>query len=172
MENTIIVVNKEPYCIWELDLKERNLEFINSLNPDYFEYLFKTHFENVDEENNILSSIALRNGYFHGLETLFSLIGALLQAPKCVYAWISKCSTSELRGLIYRINRLDSTIFARLNIKKVSWESISDIVFKYYLPNTNKHKTTKKHFANLWQRLANEYIDQKTSMNIIASSTD
>jgi len=56
MENTIIIVNKTPYCIWEMDLKERNLEFINSINSSYFEYLLKTHFENVDEKDNMLAS--------------------------------------------------------------------------------------------------------------------
>ncbi|MBU0634453.1 MAG: hypothetical protein KKB82_03275 [Candidatus Omnitrophica bacterium] len=159
MKNTIIIVNETPYCIWEVDLKNRNLEYINSINPAYFEYLLKTHFEKADEKDKMLASIALRNGYFHGLETLLSLIGAFLQAPKCVYAWISKCSTGELRKLVKRINCSDPTIVTNLNIKKISWESIGDIVFRYYLPNTDKQEKTKKLFAGFWQRLAYEFLD-------------
>jgi len=83
----------------------------------------------------------------------------LLQAPKCSYAWISKCSTGELRKLVNRINSSDSTIISTLHIGKISWKSISDIVFKYYLPDTARQTKTKELFANLWQGLANEYLD-------------
>lgn len=159
MENTIIVVNNEPYCIWEIDLKERNLEFINSISPEYFKYLIKAHFENIEEEDDKWAAVALRIGYFHGLETLFSLIGAFLQAPNCVYAWLLRCPTAELRTLIQRINQSDQTIFTKLNIKNINWQSISDAVFKFYLPGTEKNQKTTASFAVLWQRLSHEYLD-------------
>ncbi len=39
LNNTIIVVNDEPYCIWEVDLKERNKEFLEGIDEDYFDYI-------------------------------------------------------------------------------------------------------------------------------------
>jgi hypothetical protein len=159
-ENTIIVVNKEPYCIWEVDLKNRNLEFLNSVNPEYFEYLIRVHFEKVEENDDKWASVALRIGYFQALETLFSLIGAFLQAPDCAYAWISKCSIGELRELISRINKSDQAIFTKLNIKHINWESISNSVFRFYLPKTEKNTRTSKCFANLWQRLSYEFLNK------------
>lgn len=159
MEHTIIVVNDEPYCIWEVDLKGRNLEFINSFDSEYFKYLIRAHFENLEEKEDKWAAIALRIGYFHGLETLFSLIGAFLQAPDCVYAWLLRCSTEKLRNLIQRIDHSDSTIFTKLDIKNTTWQSISDMVFKFYLPGTEKNQRTREAFALLWQRLASEYLD-------------
>lgn len=41
MQNTIIVINKEPYCIWDMDLTKRNLEFIDSIDGEYFDYIAK-----------------------------------------------------------------------------------------------------------------------------------
>jgi len=46
LQNTIIVVNDEPYCIWEVDLEKRNLEFIEGIDVDYFEYLLNLHLAN------------------------------------------------------------------------------------------------------------------------------
>lgn len=161
MNNIIIFVNQEPYCIWGIDLKERNLEFINSVNSEYFKYLVKVHYEKADEKDDKSASLSLRIGYYHALETFFSLIGAFLQAPDCVYAWISKCSIPELRKLIARINQHDSTVFTKLNIKNICWQNISDLVFRFYLPNTEKSKKTKEHFANLWQRLSHEFLDRR-----------
>lgn len=159
MENSIIVVNNEPYCIWEIDLKERNLRFLNAINSEYFKYLIRIHFENVEEKEDKWAAVALRIGYFHGLETLFSLIGAFLQAPDCVYAWLLKCPPGELRTLIKRINQSDATIFTKLNIKNINWQSISGAVFKFYLPGTEKNQKTREAFALLWQRLSHEYLD-------------
>jgi hypothetical protein len=159
MNSTIIVVNEEPYCIWEKDLKERNQEFINSIDGEYFEYLIKAHSPHIDEKDDKWAAVSLRLGYLHGLETLFSLIGAFLQAPDCAYAWISKCSTGDLRTLISRINKSDPAIFKKWKIQSVSWQAISDIVFSYYVPSTEKNLETRKQFANLWQRLSHDYLE-------------
>lgn len=154
------MVNEEPYCIWEVDLKERKKEFLQSISGDYFRYLIKAHYENATDADDKWAAIALRNGYFHGLETLFSIMGGFLQAPNCMYAWIAKCSTGELRSLVSRVDRKDPTIVTKLNIKAaVSWESISDIVFRYYEPGTEKNIATRKHFANVWRRLAHEFLE-------------
>jgi hypothetical protein len=42
-ENTIIVVNDEPYCVWAADLRERNVEFLKGVDPGYFGYLIDRH---------------------------------------------------------------------------------------------------------------------------------
>lgn len=96
MQHSVFVVNKEPYCIWDIDLQRRNRQFLKGLDPAYFEYVLNAHLATDDEQR---SSIALRASLHHALETLFSLIGAYVQAPDCAYAWIAKCKNELLRDL-------------------------------------------------------------------------
>ncbi len=73
MDSSIFVVNQEPYCIWEIDVQERNKEFLNGIDTDFFDYIVELHL-NADDEKR--ASIALRSTLHHAMETMFSLLGA------------------------------------------------------------------------------------------------
>ena len=122
IEHTIFVVNSEPYFIWEVDLQARNRKFIDGIDTEYYYYITQTHIESEDEKR---ASIALRSSFHHAMETMFSLLGAYIQAPDCAYAWIAKCSNKDLRDFISKIGVPKKPIFTKLNVEKVSWESIS-----------------------------------------------
>ncbi len=136
LQNTIIVVNDEPYCIWEVDLEKRNLEFIEGIDVDYFEYLLNLHLNAEDEKR---AAIALRITLHHAVETFFSLLGAYIQAPDCAYAWVAKCHTEELRSLIKKVVDGDQKTFTKLNIDPVSLDICrirnGRILQKNFLPN-------------------------------------
>ena len=156
MQSSIFVVNEEPYCIWEVDLPGRNIEFLDGIDPEYFNYVLKVHTEAEDRK---CASIALRTALHHAMETMFSLLGAYIQAPDCVHAWIAKCSNKDLRELVEKVGSLRNDLFTKLNIDKVSWGNVADSVFRCYLPETEKNKKTAQLFASLWNRLAHEYTD-------------
>jgi hypothetical protein len=156
MQDTIFVVNAEPYCLWDIDLKARNRDFLKGLDPDYFDYSFNRHLEADDEKR---ASIGIRLALHHSLETLFSLLCAYIQAPDCAYAWLAKCSTSELRDLVTRISNREPDIFTKVRIESVTWESIATSVFCCYLPNTERQVETIKSFSKLWEILARELCD-------------
>lgn len=126
MQNSIFLVNEEPYCLWDPDLKARNNEFLKGLDADFFDYTTKVHLEVEDEQR---ASVAFRLNLHHALETLFSLLGAYVQAPDCAYAWLSKCSTPELRLLALRIKKGEPGVFTKLPISKVNWNTVSQSVF-------------------------------------------
>ena len=88
MDRYVFAVADEPYCCWEYDLAERNQRFLATLDATYFHYVADRHFEEVEGENRQRAAVALRAAYHHGLETLFSLLGALTQAPDAVPAWL------------------------------------------------------------------------------------
>lgn len=157
MQNTIFLVNEEPYCLWGFDLQERNDEFLKGLDADYFDYCLKAHVDTEDEQR---SSVALRITLHHSLETLFSLIGAYVQAPDCTYAWLTKCSTPDLRALVSRVDRGCLDIFTKLNISPVSWTNVAGAVFQTYMPGTDKQRRTIELFSNAWARLAHDFQDQ------------
>lgn len=157
MEATVFVVNAEPYCLWERDTNGRNLEFLNGLDPEYFEYSLNAHIATEDDKH---ASVAIRVSLHHSIETLFSLLGAFVQAPDSAYAWIAKCSNSDLKGLVERIGRGDSTLYTKLNQPTITWRSIAESVFTAYKPGTDRQLKTIEHFSDLWAALSRELTDQ------------
>jgi hypothetical protein len=159
VENSIFVVNEEPYCVWEVNLLERNIDFLNGIDIGYFDYALKVYIEATGGDDK-RTSIALRIILHHAIETMYSLLGAYIQSPQCAYAWIAKCTNTELRKLVENISNSKSDIFTKLNIEKVTWECISESVFRCYLPKTEKNKQTAKLFASFWRQLSEVYIDK------------
>lgn len=157
MQNTIFLVNDEPFCLWDFDLKKRNNEFLKGLDAEYFEYCLSTHLETEDEKR---ASLALRVALHHALETLFSLIGAYVQAPDCAYAWLAKCSTSDLRTFVSRAAQGYPEVFTKLNIPSVTWETVARAAFDTYMPGTERQQKTIELFSTAWARLAHEFLDQ------------
>lgn len=151
------MVNQEPYCIWEIDLSQRNREFLDGIDVEYFDYAIKVHLDASDEKR---AAVAMRLVLHHATETLFSLLGAYIQATDCAYAWIAKCSNRELREFVAAVGSYENKLFTKLNIQSVSWSNVSESIFRQYMPGTERRKDTVRLFASLWHRLANEYLDQ------------
>lgn len=150
-------VNDEPYCLWDADIKIQVEQFLNGIDVDYFDYILQTHL-NADDEKRAI--VAIRLSLHHALETLFSLIGAYVQAPKCPFAWIAKCSNRGLHRFSRRISEADESLARRLNLDSVSWLSISKLVFVTYSPGTDIQTRTIENFAKLWERLTEEFNNQ------------
>lgn len=123
MQSTIFAVNDEPFCLWEVDLAARNRAFLDGIDPDYFNYVLQAH-ANTDDEKRAL--VAIRLVLHHAIETMFSLLGAFVQAPDCSYAWIAKCSNGELREFAERVNPADASLITKLK------HSINKLVLSGY----------------------------------------
>ena len=100
MEHVKFAINENPYCIWGYELHERNDEFLRGLHPKFFEYAARSYQSHGDSEDSMHAAMALRSAYSHGLETLFALLGATVQAPDCVYGWVAKYRVSALREVV------------------------------------------------------------------------
>ena len=70
-------VGEEVYCCWEHDLPQKNERFLASIDGGYFNYIALTHLEHIEGEDKQRAAIVIRSAYHLGLETLFSLLGAL-----------------------------------------------------------------------------------------------
>lgn len=157
MEQTIFAVGDEPYVLWELNTKQRTREFLNGLDPDFFSYLLQTHMATEDEKR---ASVALRLALHHATETLFSLLGALVQAPDCPHAWIARCKNSELREVVKRITAADSTLITRWKWPPLGWDKVAELVFDRYEPGSEKRQRTAEGFAKTWRGLAGELLTE------------
>src|SRR5437867_7832701 len=58
--------------------------------------------------------------------TLFrSLLCAALQAPDCVFAWIQKCRTEDLRSIVGEITTGRGQVFNKVRMDAVTWTGLS-----------------------------------------------
>ncbi|GEM_PF-2562971 len=92
----VFAVNRTPYCSWEWDLEERNLRFLESLDTGYYGYVADLCISELESDSKLSASIVLRGAYHQAVETLVSLLGAYVQAPEAVPAWLTKASTLDL----------------------------------------------------------------------------
>lgn len=157
MQSSILIINDSPYCLWEANVADRNRAFLDGLDPEYFSYLLDTHIKTEDEKRSI---VALKLGLHHSIETLFSLLGAFVQAPDCAYAWIAKCSNADLRIFVERVTTGDTSLISKLCLPNITWKSIAGVVFNTYQPGTERQVRTIERFASLWQTLSHELLDK------------
>lgn len=156
MEAVIFAVVDEPYCLWESSVRERNEQFLRGLDPDYFEFLFQTYLAAEDEKR---AMVALQMGLHHAIEVMFSLLGAVIQAPQCAYAWIGKCSSAELREFVQRVNHGAELLNPYPGLRHVSWEAVADVVMRAYRTDTPRQAKMVQGFADFWRRSARALID-------------
>lgn len=166
MQSSIFAVNDTPFCLWEVEPELRVRKFLDGIDVEFFDYSLQTHLRTEDEKRAL---VAIRLSLHHATETMFSLLGAYVQAPDRPYAWIAKCSNSELRKFTERVRRGDSTLISKLNLADISWASVSQAVFATYQPGTERHANTVKCFANLWTTLTGEfnnntYVDEYNAL--------
>jgi len=157
MRGLPFVVGEEPYCLWEWDFRERNVDFLGSIDPDHFTYLAKVHGEQLDTEPQ-RAAVVLRTAYHHGLETFFALLFAALQAPGCAYAWLQKYRVGQLRRLVHSVT-VGRPIRNRLQLSPATWEAISERINLFRYEDPKRLTQTRELFADAWRRFAYDFLD-------------
>jgi hypothetical protein len=110
LQYSCFAIDETPYCVWDWDVAGQNLRFLESLDPGYFEHLAKIHGELLEGEEKQYAATALRAAYSHGLETLFALLGATVQAPDCAVGWLLKYQNRELNEVVRKIHNRQSIL--------------------------------------------------------------
>ena len=52
LSNVVFSVNDDPFCIWDVSLAERNLEYLEQFDCKYFEYLAITGLNGIEDEHH------------------------------------------------------------------------------------------------------------------------
>jgi hypothetical protein len=166
LQYSFFLVDERPFCLWDIDLKRRSLEFLESLDPSYFEYVANVNLQNVGDGDDARSkesqhaALAMRTAYSQALETLFALISASIQAPRCVPAWINLYRSYELRNVIDKIHHY-KPLLSQIKFEILEWSSVSDIIFQsLVLEDKEKEVAIKTGFARLWSRFASDFLDE------------
>jgi len=158
MERYLFAVGDEPFCLWGYDLARESEVFLRSFDASYFEYVARIHLSEIEGEDAPRAAIALRAAYHHGLEALFSLLGALAQAPAAVTAWIPRCSNSRLRRIVHDISR-NRPILTQRGLQPLSWQVLAEIVHSHVWVDEEPRWATATRYARLWSRFAHEFLD-------------
>ena len=157
-------VNETPYCFWDLDVHGKNLEFINKIDPKYFQHVANLHGELLEGDEKQYAAAALRIAYSHGLETLFAFLCAVVQAPDCVIGWFLKYQNRDLYDLVRKINE-QRFIYSKIVEHRITWRVIADVIFmNFKTGDEGKDENLRKNFARLWRRFATDFLDQKSDV--------
>ena len=157
MQQAIFAVGDEPYLLWERDVAECTRDFLAGVDPEFFSYVLKAHAASGDEER---AAAGIRLALHHATETMFSLLGALVQAPDCPYAWLARCSNTELREVVRRITENDRTLLCKFKLSGMGWEHIASKVFENFEHGTERQQLAINGFSTLWKRLAGELLTE------------
>lgn len=153
-------VYDEAYCTWEWDLPERNLQYLRSIDPVYFEYVAEANKEGLKSVHKQRAAVAIRTGYHHGLETLFALLFAALQAPGCVVGWMHKYKNEQLRALVRSVDGTEVPRYLAVTPDPYTWEGVSNVVFSLVNGDTEKIEQEIANFGGLWRRFATDFLAQ------------
>ena len=174
----LFAVNTTPYCIWDWGLAERNIEYLESLDPDYFDYIGRAnlpHLGSDDPRERRRAATAIRTAYHHGLESFFALLFATLQSPWCVPGWMQAYSPADLRDMAQmvdpghssrgaqreRIRALREELLPYVWLRPRSflrWESISRAVHRL---DADEEVAARMQglFGNLWHGFARDLVN-------------
>lgn len=161
LEFVRFVVDETPYACWEWNLQERNLEFIKGIDPGYFEYVARSNAEHLDGDDKHEAALAVRVAYSQAQETLFALLGAMVQAPECVIGWLLAYRNAELESLVRKLSG-HQTVLTRLNVAP-TWENLARIVHDCLGCDAEKKEWIAKGYARAWGRFAHEFLNEKAS---------
>lgn len=154
-------VNETPYCFWSLDPIGQDLEFLNNVDPRYFEHIAELHSESLEGDEKQYAAAAIRITYSQGLETLFAFLCAVAQAPDCVIGWFLKYQNRDLYDVVRKISNRQA-IYTKLRCDRVTWNVIAEVVFASLKTGDNeKDKTICENFARLWRRFASDFLHKQ-----------
>lgn len=157
------VVGGRPFCVWDWNLTEKNLQFVNSLDPDYFSYLAATLGPDLETDHKLRAGAAIRSAYGLGLETLFAVLFASLQAPGCLAGWLHKYKMGDLRDLVSRA-RAGRPFLSYARLSEFTLDHITNqLLSPMVLEDKEKELAIKAGFAQAFRRFAFDFLDQQRS---------
>lgn len=155
------LVDERPFCVWDYEMAEQNVGFLRQFDPSYFGTIAKQNRELLNTGSKQHAATNLRLTYSHGLESLFSLLFAAIQAPYCVPAWLAKCWPGDIKKLISKVGNPESVVCNRFKVPVLTWESISQIIHAEMVPdNQQRAEEVMRGYADLWRVFSYQYSNK------------
>ncbi len=153
------VGEKKVFNVWMEDVQNSNLAFLKNIDMEYYLFLSETLREELEGESKRKAALALRTAYHQGLETMFSFLGCMVQAPHAPVAWIPNCATNDLRSVVKAIDDHSVSVMVHKSIEELSWKGLSAMIHgSLNVPKGSPEPVT--YFERLWSILANEFLNE------------
>lgn len=153
------VVDEKPFVCWDWNLRQKNIDFLEGIDAEFYKYIAETHGNNLNNDNKQKAALAIRISYYQAMEVLFALLCSMVQAPACVLGWMLSYTNSDLRTVVKKIKN-NEDIYSRWNLKNITWHKLSDLVHSFISPE-NKKEWVAKRFGDFWLRLLSDFLDIK-----------
>ncbi|HKY40158.1 MAG TPA: hypothetical protein VJN18_29685 [Polyangiaceae bacterium] len=151
-----------PMCVMGIRLDEENLRFLRGLDPEFFLYQAAAH-QHPDASGSeaTRAALALRINYGMAVEALFGILGAVVQAPDCVFGWLSAYKNDELRELVRRISAAEA-IKTLPPFRPATWLDISAALLEpLRAQSVERHQKVSELFARSWRLFAGELLNEQ-----------
>jgi hypothetical protein len=165
MTRHVLCVDERPYCVWDNGITNFNAEYLNSINPKFYEFIAHQNYniiidKDANKESKQFAALLLRNYYTQALETLFALIFATLQSPKCISGWMLNYRNVDLYSLVEKVNK-NISIKIRFKInEKFNWERIVKIIFSYLDDNSEAKPIIVENFSGLLNSFVTDFLNE------------
>lgn len=156
MKGTPFVVDESPYVCWDWMLADKNLEFLRGIDARYFQYVVESNIEHLEGEDKHRAALSIRLAYSHAIETLFALLGALVQAPRCPLGWML-AYRHELPEVVRKISK-GELILARAGARR-TWHTLSDDIHKLMVCDQETKAWIQHGFGDSWSRFATDFLN-------------
>jgi hypothetical protein len=166
LQSVGFVTGKRPSVFWGDNLGGDNDEFLEALDPDYFEFVARDCAARLDDTSTLSRAdrarvaTVLRVTYGQAVEMLMALLCAAAQAPWFPMGWMARYQPAELCNVVQWIDRTEAfhTVLAE---QPVSWWSISAFVHQFVFTDDEvRKKDLTEKFAGLWKHVAAVFLSE------------
>lgn len=167
LQDARFAVLDRPVCVWDPELAKVNLQFLQGLDPEFFLHqadATSAEAAQADQRTSLRHALALRISFGMALEALFAVLGAVVQAPHCVFGWLSAYRNDELLELVRRIDNR-TQLLAVAPFRPATWENISSqLTLPLAAHSVDAHQHVSARFAQAWKRFAHIFTDRLRSL--------
>ncbi|GGJ47626.1 hypothetical protein [Deinococcus roseus] len=139
------MVDEQPRVMWTAMTHEEHIRFLNGIDSSYWAYMAYTHQEEAagdDDNARFHAMMAMKVAFSQAMETLFSLVGALVQAPFAPLGWSLAYNNGQLKNVVQKITSGDP-IPNFWGLPTVTWEKVAEIIFKLFNIEVTETKPTE-----------------------------
>jgi len=150
-------------CVWAPDIEQTNLRFLRGLDPSFFLYQAGAHSNATEARDAMHAALALRLNYGMAVEALFALLCAIVQAPDCVFGWLSAYRNEELRDLVERISS-GQKVRSLQPFRPCTWRQVSAVLLApLEAKDTVQHTTFTGLFEKAWKVFSRELLTRDSA---------
>lgn len=154
-------VDDQPQVTWAWDLKERNLHFLQSIDPAYYRHVgaSQTLALRTGGIQAQYAAASVRIAHAQAAETLFALLASLAQAPRCAIGWMLAYQNRDLRAVIGSLMSSEGLTATSAWEESITLEDLAELVFCRTGWPEEKLATTSEAFVHLWNLWSAEILD-------------